>query len=360
MNKLILACVAVLGCLGAVWAEDAGAPVFANRSAEWKSNLSLAVNDESKVAGAIQAMPEADRAAFAADVLGVLQTKQQLVADKAAWAKNYRMTAAALVAGAGGAKKAVLGSVAAGVVGACMTAESRELGSGDLPELGALAKSVTQQMKSEDRAAFANALIQATDKQKAADAATHKMALCAISLSMFAGAGDAKKGVVAEVFAVVAIDDLGAVAKSLSDAFNQRKNKLNNDDYLRLAVQYLREIAGRLAGQQDATLRFAYAVAAFLGGASNPAAFEPDLMGKIADLLPKVGATQESLATALTAARAGLTANAALVQGLYAILSPRTIFGVTILPPGNILSGEVGLPFVHENRPPGYQDQGIP
>ena len=111
----------------------------------------------------------------------------------------------------------------------------------------------------------------------------------------------------------------------------------------------------------DAVTRFAYAVAAFMAAAGNPAQFEHDLMGKLDDLLGKVGATRESLATALAAAKADMAVNADLVQTLYPELSRKNAWGVVILPPGNLLMGGEGIPFVGLNRPPpgGYQNQGI-
>lgn len=364
MNRLILASVAVLGCLAAAWAEDTGVPALDNRSADWKKNLVLAVNDASKVKPAIQAVPEASRAAFAADVLAVLLTKRQHMADQQAWVNDFGVTAAALADGSGGVTNAVLATVAGEVVIACVTAESRELGNGDVPELGVLSKSVVSSLKNENRVAFANAVLLAVGKQKAADAGVRKLALCAASLALFAGAGDAKSGVFAEVFAVVEVGDLGSETKAFADAFNQRKNNLSNDDYLQVALQILQTVAARIAGQPDATTRFAYAVAVFLGGANNPAAFEQALSGKLADLLVKIGATKEGFAAALALVKPDVATNAALVESLYPSLTQKAVWGVIILPPGSMLAGEEGPPFLHENRPPsnlstGYQDQKI-
>jgi len=360
MNRLILAFLAAFGLIGAACAEDAGASALDNRSSEWKKNLGLAVNDETKAAGAIQSLPDADRAAFAADVLDVLQAKRLHMADAAAWEKNFSATAAALVAGSGGAKKAVLPAMAAEIVNDSAATESRELGNGELLQLGVLAKGVEQRLGGEDRVAFANALLLAVDKQRTTDGGVHKLACSVTALSLFAGAGDAKKGVIAEVFAVVRLGDLGAVSKTFSDAFNQRKNNLGNDDYLQVAMQILQAVAARTAGLPDATARFAYAVAMFAGAAGNPAQFEKDLTGKLAELLSKVGATTESFAVALAAAKGDMAANAALVQSLYPALFQKAVWGVIILPPGTMLAGEEGPPFVHENRPPsGYQNSGI-
>ena len=361
MNRLILAGVAVLGCLTVACAETAGSPALDNRSAAWKQKLAQAVNDASKVESIILSMPDADRAGFAADVLTVLQAKRQFMADKVAWAKEFGVTAAALVSGAGGAKSAVLAAVTAGIGNACITGESRELGKGDMALLGVLVKSTEMQLKGDDRVAFANALLGAVGKQKAADAGVHKLALSMTALSLFAGAGDAKKTVAAEIFAVVDVGDLGAVSEALCDAFNQRKNSITNDDYLQVALQILQVVAPRVAGMPDAVTRFAYAVAAFMAAAGNPAQFEHDLMGKLDDLLGKVGATRESLATALAAAKADMAVNADLVQTLYPELSRKNAWGVVILPPGNLLMGWEGIPFVGLNRPPpgGYQNQGI-
>jgi hypothetical protein len=353
MNKLIMSAVLALGVLATAYAAESIAPAREARSAVWQKNLALAVNDAAKATAAIQAMPEAERAAFAADVLAVLQTKRQVMADKAAWESSFAATAAALVAGAGGARQAVLAAVAAETVNAVVTSEARELTAGSLTSLGALAKLEMSMLKGQDRVDFANALLQAVNKQKATDAGVHKLAMSMTALALFAGAGDAKKEVFAEVFAVVDLRDLGAVAKAFSDAFSQRKNNLGSDDYLQAATKLLQAVAERNAGQPDAGVRLAYAVAVFLGGANNPVQFEQDLTGKLADLLAKVGMTKERFATALAAAKADLAANAALVSKMAA-------WGLIILPPGSMLAGEEGPPFVHENRPPGgYQNQGI-
>ena len=347
----------MLGCLSAAFAENAGAPALDNRSPEWKKNLTVAVNDATKVAGVIQSMPEADRAAFATDVLGVLQSKRQFMADKVAWAKEYGTTVAALVTGAEGAKNAVLAAVAPEMVRACVTGESRELGRGDLELLGVLAKSSVSLLKVADRAAFANVLLQAVAKQKAADADVHKLAQCMTVLALVSGAGEAKKDVVAEVFATVELGDLGAVSEALSDAFNQRKNGLNNEEYMQVALQMLQAVAARTAGLPDAATRFAYAVSVFLDAAGNPTQFESDLMGKISGLLEKVG-HKDSFGTALAAARADKAGNAALVQTIYPSILQRNAWGPIILQTGNLL----GLPGVIVNRPPppgGYQNQGI-
>ena len=352
-NRLILAGLVAFGLLGAVCAADnVGAPTLANRTPEWKKNLGLAVNDETKVTGAIQAIPEADRAAFAAEVIAVLQSKRQYLVDQAAWAQNFSATVAALLAGSGGAKTAMLSAMAAEIVNGCASSETRELGNAELLQLGALAKSIELRMGGPDRVAFANALLLAVDKQKTTDVGVHKLACSVTALSLFAGAGDGKQSVLAEEFAVVKLGDLGAVSKTFADAFGQRKNNLSNDDYLQAAVKILQTVAARTAGLPDATNRFAYAVAMFVAAAGNPAQFEQILLGKLAEVLPKVGATTEAFASALAAAKGDIAANAALVQSLTATLAQRAVWGVIILPPGTMLAGEEGPPFVHENRPP--------
>lgn len=364
MNRLILAGVAVLGCLTVACAQSAGTPALDNRSAAWKQNLALAVNDPTKVAGVMQSIPEADRAAFAADVLEVLQTKRQYMPDKAAWAQEFSATAAALIAGAGGAKNAVLSTVSAEIVNACVTGESHELASGDLAQLGILEKSTMLQLQGDDRVAFASAMLLAVGKQSTTDADVHKLAISTTALALVAGAGDAKTSVVADIFAVVPLADLGTVAQAFSDVFNQRKNSLGNDDYQQMALQTLQAVAARTAGQPGVVTGFAYVVATFVGGAANPAQFEQDLTGKLADLLAKMGMTQESLATALAAAKTDMAANAALLQTLYPTLSRKTVWGVIVLTPDSLLGWQVTITpptSTGLRRPPpsGYQNQGI-
>ncbi|MEI6210610.1 MAG: hypothetical protein WCR06_03180 [bacterium] len=344
MSKHILAGVAVLVFCAVFSANGAAATAAGGRSPEWNKNLKLAVNDAAKAAEAMQAMPEADRAAFAAEVLAALQAKGQRMADKTVWANDFAAIAAGLVAGSGGVKSAVLAAVAAGIGNACADPETRELTSGSVTLLGALAKGMESQLQGEDRVAFASVLLATLGKQKASDAAVHKQAMSMVALALFSGAGDAKDRVLAEIFAFVDIQDLGVVAQAFSNAFNQRNNGLDNDVYLQVAQQVLQKVAARLKGQPDAAKRFASAVAAFAGGAGNPAQFERDLLGKLADLLAGIGAAPDGFATALAAAKADMAADNALVKVLF--LKPWV---------GPLR----GFPFVHENRPPPgkYQNQ---
>jgi len=337
MSKQILAGVAVLVCCAVFSASGAASTAAGGRSPEWNKNLKLAVNDAAKAAEAMKAMPEADRAAFAADVLAVLQAKGQRMADKTAWANEFAAIAAGLTAGSGGAKSTVLAAVAAGIGTACADPETRELTSGGVVLLGALAKGMESQLQGDDRVAFASVLLSTIGKQKASDAAVHKQAMGMVALALFSGAGDAKDRVLAEIFASVDVADLGAVAQAFANAFNQRNNGLDNDAYLQVSQQVLQKVAARLKGQPDAAKRFASAVAAFAGGAGNPTQFERDLMGKLADLLAGIGATPDGFATALAAAKADMAAEGAHVKLLF------------MKPWIGLLRG---LPFVHENRPP--------
>ncbi|MFZ4394199.1 MAG: hypothetical protein ACOYOU_01075 [Kiritimatiellia bacterium] len=341
-SKLIWAGVAMLGCLAVSCANGANAPAAGIRSPEWNNNLKLAVNDATKAAAAMQAMPEADRAAFAAEVLAALQTKRQHMSNKGTWANDFAAIAAGLVAGSGAAKPAVLSAVAAGIVSACVDPETRELTNGSLAQLGALAKRVEAQLKSEDRVAFAHTLLVTIDKQKAVDAAAHKQAMSVAALGLFAGSGDVSSRVIAEAFAVTDVNDLGAVAKVFSDTFNQRKNKTGNEEYLQLALQIEQAVAARVKGMADATTRLAYVVAAFLDGAANPAQFKKQLLGKLADLQDGNWATEESFASVLAAAKKDVTACAGIGHEL-----------------ADLLRIDRNTPFVHENRPipSTYQNQ---
>lgn len=343
-NRIVAGVAMLVGCLAVFCAHGADTVAPGNHSAEWNKNLKMAVNDAGKAADAIKAMPAADRATFAAEVLAALQTKSQHMSSKSAWVNEFAATAAALVAGAEGAKMAVISAVAAGIVNACVDAESRELTSGSLAQLGELAKSVMSQLKDEDRLAFAKAQLFAVNQQKTADVAVHKQAMSLVALSLFAGAGSAKDSVLAEVFAVADGDDLGAIAQTFSDAFNRSNNKMDNDKYQQTTLQLLQALAARLKGQADATRRFAYLTAAFVQGAGNPAQFETDLLGRLADLLAGIGATKDGFAAALVAAKADMAENAKHTKNLF------------VRPLGGLL---YGLPFVHENRPPPrrYQNQ---
>ena len=348
MKKMICSGIAALGCMAAACAQDAGAPAQANRSAEWKANFALAVKDESKVAAAIAAIPEAQRAEFATAVLSVLQTKPT---DKASWAKNYSDTAAALIDGAGKSKAAVLSAVAADVVLASVKGEARELNSKSAADLGLLAKDISSQLKGDDRAAFDNALLQAASKQKAVDGTAHKESICAVAVGSFVGAGDAKKASFAETFAVVGLDDLGAVSATFANLFNQRNNNLSDEEYQKVALQYLQGLATRLAGQPDAAKRFAYALEALQNAATNSDLFGQELKGKIAELTGKTGTTPENL----VAANADLSANQTLANRVTSLLSAVSRRGHHEGP-----QGPFGLPFiVGPNRPPAYQDQSI-
>lgn len=351
MNKLILASVAAVLILRTVAvAESAGAPALNSRSPEWKKSVAAAVNDSTKVADIVHALPAADRAAFAADVLSVLQSKRQHMADKVAWANEFGATCAALVSGANGSRDAVLPVVTGGLLNTCVSGESRELGKGGLSLLGVLTKSTASNLSAGDRVAFVKALLKSCGSQKTTDADVHKQAVSIAAIALFSGVGGGRPDVIAEVFADVDVSDLGAVAKVLSDAFNQQKNGLNNEEYQQVAVQVLQQVADRLAGTPDAKLRYAYAVSAFLDAATNPSQFEVALLGKIGGQLDKVGLSKDGLQHAVAAARTDMAGNSHLSD-----VVTHEVFGDPSAPGKFLTPGDGPI------RPPapGYQNQTI-
>jgi hypothetical protein len=179
--------------LAFVCVGHAGMPTLNNRSTEWKNNLVIAVTDATKAAGAIQAIPVADRVAFAANVLAVLQAKRSLMLDKTAWAAQFAATAVALVTGAGEAnRQAVLTTVAAAIGNACATGNSQELTKGDLNLLAVLTQGVMSQLPSEDHVAFTTAMLMDINTQMTPDDATHKLAVRVTSNGLVAGADNAQ------------------------------------------------------------------------------------------------------------------------------------------------------------------------
>jgi hypothetical protein len=112
MKKLIMTGLVVLGGLVAV-GRAATTEGAAARSAEWMKGVETAVNDATKVAAIMQALPEARRGEFASEVLAQVQAKKALMPNQEAWQKAFREEALALLAGAGkGAQEDVMEAVA--------------------------------------------------------------------------------------------------------------------------------------------------------------------------------------------------------------------------------------------------------
>ena len=220
-NRLILAGVMGALVLNVVCVQNASAQALDSRSPAWKKSLATAVNDGTKIGGILQALPKADRAAFAGDVLSVLQSKRQYMSDSLAWSNEVAHATAALID----------------------------------------------------------------------------------------GAGDAHNDVVAEIFVAADISALGLISQAVSDTVNQRKNGLNDADYLQNALKTLQTVESRTAGKADALTRFAYALAALIDASINPKQFEQDIFAKLDSLLAKLGTTKENLAHALANAQGGVGGN---------------------------------------------------
>lgn len=368
MKTMNAAGLMLLGCLAIGRAQNTETPatLLADRPDTWRKSAALAVSDESKAATAIQQVAEADRPAFARDVLTLLQSKP--VADKSVLPKTYAATASALVSGAGSAKKPVLASVAATTVDTGLAADTREVTIS--ANVAGLIRSVTAQLPADDRAAFAALTLQAIDARKSADATAHKVSICSASVALIAGGGTKKAAIVGELFAVTSTNDLSAMSAMLVDAFGQRKNSLSNEDYLQVATTILQAVSDRLSGMPDAAMRFSYAAAIFLSGSASPVTFEPMLMSKMsADMLAKVGQTQDTLARDIATAQPIIAAQTPTVgqalsvsqapAGAAPSTTPAPAGSVAILTAGGMLAGEEGPPFVNENRPPAYQNQGV-
>lgn len=348
--------------VGLSWtvAENAGAPGLAGRSAAWKKSVALAAGEPSQTLAQTQQIPEGDRTAFARDVLGVIANKPN--ADRKRWIEEYAAVAAALVNGAGGAKRTTIAAVADEIVELGVTGEARELTVSR--EMTSLLQATIAQLSVPDRVAFAAAVHQAIDKQKSPDAEARARAFGATSVALATGAGDRKFVVVAEAFCEVPTNALGAVAHAMSEIFDQRRSKLSEQDYLQLAMRTLQAVADCVSGKSDAALRLASAAAAFVRGAGAPGAFEADLLAKIApDVLTKAGITREGFAAALAAAKLALQAPHPASPLSIPLFSVQDLTPPGNLPSGLSVGGETGLPIARENRPPppppGYQNQGI-
>ena len=350
MNKLILTGIAILGCLSMASAEpSAHAKSHPGRpDAGRQEKITQAVNDPTKVAGLMASMPPAERAAFAKEVLAVMKDKRQHMADQVAWAKEFGATAAALVTGAGGMKSAVEEAVASGIVNACVSGESHELSSKDTMLLAVLSKNTIEALPSGERSGMACEILQVVKMQKTPDVATHKQAVSETAVALFAGAGDAKLQVIGDVFGKAMVGDLGAVSDAMSDAFNQRKNGLTDEQYAKIELQALKDLARRVAGQPDATERMAYAIAAFDNAAANPGQSHTDLMAKLGPVLPP-GIVVENLNSAIKSATVDMAANG--LQHIGDVTQPTT-YGPPVLGPGE------GLQVPHQQTS-GYQNQII-
>jgi len=243
-----------------------------------------------------------------------------------------------------------------------VTGEARELTV--TGEMTALFQATIERMPVTDRVAFAGNVFQAIDKQKAPDAETRNSNFKMASVALAAGAGEQKVVVVSAAFCEIPTNALGAVSAAFAEVFDQRRSKLSEPDYLQLAMRTLQAVADCATGKPDAGVRFAYAAAAFVGGAGSPATFEGALLAKLTpEILAKVGLSRDEFVAALAAAKGG-------IQG-QRVASPLAIplFSVQdLIPPGSVplglsVGGETGLPVARENRPPspppGYQNQGI-
>ena len=330
MKKLIIAGMALMGCLAAEVAQSA-----IERSEAWQKGLAAAVSDGTKASEAIQQISEGDRAAFAADVLEHLSTKP--VADDV-WNKEYAATAVALVSGAGSAKAAVLKAVANAELNIGVSADAREQ---QVPiKVTTLLTTTEVQLGAEDRTAFANATIKALESRKYSSDQSRKYALISTSFALIAGAGSERKtDVIAEVFATAPAKDMGTLAAAITDGFNQAKLRLNNDDFRQIAQRVLQSVSTRVSGQSDAVERFSYAVGAFVGAAKSPAAFQTTLLSRIGpDMLARIGTSSENLAAKVEDVKADLVANASygvvsLMQAMTAELAgkDRVAFAAEVL-----------------------------
>jgi hypothetical protein len=129
MKKAILAAVAV-------WTLAVVPLVAGNHSAGWDKRLGEAVNDVSRAAEAVKSLPEGERAEFAAAVLAALAAKERILGNQQATADEFGKAAAGLLAGAGGARSAVLAAIA----------EATANG-GDAAKVALLAGSVVEHLK---------------------------------------------------------------------------------------------------------------------------------------------------------------------------------------------------------------------
>jgi hypothetical protein len=359
MRTVLLAGMACVAGMAAAWAQDAArGPVPEGRSAAWRQLVAAAAIDSNRLAEAVLQTPEADRAAFVQDVLALVYSKP--VTKKALRIRACAAAAAQALqaAGTGAGRQAVFDAVAGWAVGTAVHPESRELAA--TSDLSALLLAIESQAAAGDRVPFAASVLRAVASSSTADEASRKLALSTAALALVGGAGDRKVPVIATVFCDTPTNGLAAVTAALADAFGQRRNQLSNENYQQIALGVLTAVANCAAGKPDAGQRFAFAVAAFVEAAVVPAAFEQSILGRIpAEQLVKVGLTPESLATAVQTARRDMGAEKGILAAVQKTAGARPVWGVIILPPGTMLAGEQGPPFVHENRPPGYQNQGI-
>lgn len=343
------AVLAVAGLVASLSCASLAAPDLSDRPNAWRQGLALAVNDGTQAQAAIQAIAAGDRAAFASDVLALIRSKP--LADKARFPREFAAAAARLAAGAGEAREAVLSAIATAAL------VSDAPGGALTRDVVTLVQVTTAQLASGDRAMFTRTILRVLDRRTFAESTTRRISFGAVALAAIAGGGDRKPAVIAELFANTPMSDLGAVSAVLAEAFSQKRNTLANEDYLQLASTVLRAVAERLKGQADEAKRYGYAVAVFLAGAASPATFETALMQRLSSEWPAQGMSKEGVEEASNTAKVDITAQSAVVNGIQQQFGQSPTWGVLILTPGGMLAGEEGPPFVHENRPPGYQNQ---
>ncbi len=161
MKKQIMACVLAVGCVTSVClaesegGRDHGRPqtLGGKASPEWKKNVEASVNDPTKIAAIMKALPESQRAAFAKEVMAQLEAKQAKMPNQKEFRKQYAAVAAALVAAANGAKEAVMQVVVASVVQVAAP-DTGSWTKEDVKELKALVKEVVSALPEADRSVF--------------------------------------------------------------------------------------------------------------------------------------------------------------------------------------------------------------
>lgn len=246
---------------------------------------------------------------------------------------------------------------------------------------------VIEQVPALERADFSRRVLQAISSLPVAPEVKAQRFSQAV-VSMVAGAGESKRDVVGAIFAATPMQFLGAVSQALSAGFDQKKNNLSDEEYLKIATNLMSGVVEQLAKddkivigtgladdtQAENVARLSTAAATLIRSASAPDAVETALMAyfpvsshsAVAQILPQ--AIKGDYGPLLDFAGA----DARMV--LPVIFSPAMI-------PGTLLSHleisrtadesrfvSVGIERTWGNRRPlpiipiprGYQNQGIP
>ncbi|NLG00527.1 MAG: hypothetical protein GX565_10295 [Lentisphaerae bacterium] len=145
----------------------------------------------------------------------------------------------------------------------------------------AVLRETMSNLAQEDKAEFAQRVIKAATRLPAGPE-EKSAALVKSAVACIAGAtGDAKRQVIAEVFAGTPVEFLPVVSEELAKRFDQEFNKLSNEQFEKIAADTLAACVKENAETDAPSVRNTFVILSFLRGAKDPA-----LQNKLISQLP--------------------------------------------------------------------------